>query len=293
MFSKVFGKLKPAMVMVMGDRGEMLAAAIAANYMNIPVAHIHGGEISGHVDGVVRHAITKLAHIHFPATQKAKKRILNLGEEPGRVFVAGAPALDSILNGKFELTKKYPIAVNKPFVLLVQHPVLVQSDKAGEQMRITLEAIKTLKVKTLVIYPNADAGGRQMIKVIQKYARLPFIKTFKSLPHKDYLALMKRSAVLVGNSSSGLIEAPSLKVPAVNIGIRQQDRERGENVIDVAHNKNAIIKAIKKALYDKKFKEKVKRGKNPYGDGHAGERIIRVLKAIKLDERLLEKQITF
>ena len=131
MFSKVFGKLKPAMVMVMGDRGEMLAAAIAANYMNIPVAHIHGGEISGHVDGVVRHAITKLAHIHFPATQKAKKRILNLGEEPGRVFVAGAPALDSILNGKFELTKKYPIAVNKPFVLLVQHPVLAQSDKAG------------------------------------------------------------------------------------------------------------------------------------------------------------------
>uniref|UniRef100_A0A7V3J924 UDP-N-acetylglucosamine 2-epimerase (Hydrolyzing) n=1 Tax=candidate division CPR3 bacterium TaxID=2268181 RepID=A0A7V3J924_UNCC3 len=298
LFSRCFAKLRPHIVVVLGDRGEMLAAAIAANYMNIPVAHIHGGEISGHIDGLLRHAITKLSHIHFPATEQAKRRILNLGEEAWRIFRVGAPALDRILGCHLpkpeDLTRKYQIKQNKPAVLLIQHPVSTEVKQASDQIKITLEALSDLGLQILIVYPNADAGGRKMIRVIKEYVKdNSLMMAFKNIPHEDYLGLMRVVSVLVGNSSSGIIEAPSFKLPVVNIGIRQDGRERSTNVIDVPHDKNAIVKAIKKALYDKKFREQVKRCKNPYGDGHAAERIVKVLSTIKLDKKLLQKQITY
>lgn len=297
LFSKTLSSLRPDMVLVLGDRGEMLAASIAANYLNIPVAHIHGGEVSGHVDGILRHAITKLSHIHFPATKNAEKRILKLGEDPRKVFVSGAPSVDRILNrslpSKNKLLKKYNLIDSEPIVILIQHPILNQIKETERQIRISLEVIKALRLQTLIIYPNSDAGGRGMIGVIKRYEKLPFVQAFKSIPHEDYLGLMKIASVLVGNSSSGIVEAQSFKLPVVNIGIRQQGRERGINVIDVSHDKDAIRKAIKKALYDKKFRKKLSSCKNPYGDGHASERIVNVLSSIKIDNKLLEKQISY
>jgi len=296
-FSKTFSMLSPDIVVILGDRGEMLAASIAANYLNIPVAHIHGGEVSGHVDGLLRHAITKLSHIHFPATQGSADRILRLGEEPWRIFKVGAPALDRIkkahLPDKNRLFKKYNLSQKEHLIILVQHPVSSQVKDAGRQIKITLEALKTLKIQTVVIYPNADAGGRKMIEVIKKYEYLPFVRSFKSIPHEDYLGLLKFASVLLGNSSSALIEAPSFSLPAVNIGIRQEGREHGRNAINVDYDKRQIIKAVKKAVYNRRFRASVKKSKNLYGDGNASERIIKVLSRIKLDKRLLQKRITY
>jgi UDP-N-acetylglucosamine 2-epimerase (non-hydrolysing)/GDP/UDP-N,N'-diacetylbacillosamine 2-epimerase (hydrolysing) len=297
-FSKGFTNLKPDIVVILGDRGEMLAAAVAGNYMNIPIAHIHGGEVSGHVDGLMRHAITKLAHLHFPATPSSRERLIKMGEEERRVFLVGAPGLDHILNlalpGEIELRKKYSLNKDAPLVLLVQHPVSTQSEQADRQIQITLEAITELKLPTLVVYPNADAGGRKMIKVINKYEKkYPFINSVKSAPRKEYLGLMRTASVLVGNSSSGIIEAPSFKLPVVNIGIRQEGREKSTNVIDVPHDKKLIAEAIKKALFDKDFLKQVKNCINPYGDGRAGKRIAEILARIKINSELLQKKMTY
>ncbi|MBP7088040.1 MAG: UDP-N-acetylglucosamine 2-epimerase (hydrolyzing) [Candidatus Omnitrophica bacterium] len=295
-FSDSFRKLKPDIVLILGDRGEMLAAAIAANYINIAVAHIHGGEVSGHVDGILRHAITKLAHIHFPASQDAYKRIRKLGEEKRRIFVVGAPALDRILKeslpSKEQLYLKYGLVKNRPFILLVQHPVSFEAAKAAEQMSITLSALKQFKIPTILIYPNADSGAREMIKVIKNFKE-PFLRSFKSVPHRDYLGLMKYASLLIGNSSSGIIESPSFKLAVLNIGLRQEGRQRACNVIDVPHQKEAIISGIKRALYSRQYLEKLKKCRNPYGDGNSSERIIKILKSIKIDQKLLQKQITY
>ena len=292
-----FNCIHPDIVLLLGDRGEMLAGAVAGAYMNIPVAHIHGGDVSGTIDDSARHTITKLSHIHFPATKKSAERIIRMGEEPWRVHVVGAPGLDTILNEKLikpeKIAKKYNLDLSKPIVLMVQHPVTTESDDAPKQIKQTLEAIVSLKHQTILIYPNADAGGRKMIKVIKGYEKYPFIKAFKSLPHKEYLSLMKIADVMVGNSSSGIVEAPSFHLPVVNIGTRQEGRERAENVIDVDYDKNRIVKAVKKTVHDKKFKEKIKKCKNPYGDGNAGERIAKVLSEIKIDKKLLQKRMTY
>lgn len=178
-------------------------------------------------------------------------------------------------------------------MILVQHPVSTQIEDAEEQIKVSLEVIKSLKIRTIVIYPNADAGGRRMIKSIEKYKRLPFISVFESLPHRDYLGLLNIASALIGNSSSGIIEAPSFKLPVVNIGIRQKGRERSANIIDVPHQRKAISKAIKKALTDKMFLRQVKKSTNPYGDGHASERIVKVISSIKLNNDLLQKQINY
>jgi UDP-hydrolysing UDP-N-acetyl-D-glucosamine 2-epimerase len=290
-------KIKPDILVVLGDRSEMLAGAVAATYMGIPIAHIHGGDVSGNVDEPVRHAITKLAHIHFAATKESAQRIKRMGEEPWRVHVVGAPGLDLILGQKASKPKKmaakYGLDLSEPVLLAVQHSVVTEAEEAASQIRQTLEAIKDMGFQTILIYPNADAGGRRMIGVIKEYEMLPFLKTYKSVAHEDYLGLMKLASVMVGNSSSGIIEAPSFGLPVVNIGTRQIGRQRAGNVIDVDYGKQEITKAIKKALDDKSFREKVKRCENPYGDGKAGKRISKILSEIKLNKKLLEKRMAY
>jgi len=297
-FAEAFGKIKPQIVVVLGDRGEMLAAAIAANYLNIPVAHIHGGEVSGHVDGLLRHAITKLSHLHFPATQEAKQRIISLGEEPWRVKVSGAPALDRILHEKLPpkatVFKKYNLKTNEKTILLVQHPVLVEAKSAQSQIKETLEAVKDVGLQTVIIYPNADAGGREMIKEIEKYRGLKNFHIFKNIPQKDYLAILKYVGLLVGNSSSGIIEAPAFAVPVINIGSRQWGRQRACNVIQATYKKDEIVKAIRKILNpNSEFKIALSKCQSPYGRGDAGEIIEKVLSSIPIDQRLLNKKITY
>lgn len=297
LLTKKIKEIKPDIILLLGDRGEMLAGAIVGAYLTIPVAHIHGGDITSTVDEPIRHAITKLAHIHFPATEKSAERIIKMGEDQSRVFVVGAPGLDTILSEKLiapdELSKRYYLDLSKPILLVVQHPVTTEIEGAHEQIRETLEAVLELKHQTVFVYPNADAGGRKMIEVIKEYEEYPFINSFKSIPHREYLSLMGIAGVMIGNSSSGIIEAPSFGLPVVNIGSRQEGRQRAENVIDVDYDKEQIKAAIKKALYDEDFKEKVKNCKNPYGDGKAGVNIADVLSKIKIDKNLLQKRLSY
>ena len=290
-------RISPDIVLVLGDRIEPLAAAIAAAYMNIPLAHIHGGDSSyGGIDESARHAITKFANIHFPATKKSAGRIIKMGEYNKRVFIVGAPCMDTILHAelmpKKDVEKKLGLNLSKPLILLIQHAVTTESNKAESQITETLEAIKELEYPTVIIYPNSDAGGRIIISKIKEVEGLSFIKTYVNLPYIDYLSLLRYSSVIVGNSSSGIIESAAFRVPAVNIGIRQKSRERANNVIDVGHNRGKIVGAIKKAL-SKQFKQKIKKCKSPYGKGGAGKKIASILANIELNEQLLKKKITY
>ncbi|MDW7776901.1 MAG: UDP-N-acetylglucosamine 2-epimerase [Methanosarcinales archaeon] len=292
-------QIKPDIVLILGDRDEPFAGAIAALHMNIPIAHIHGGDSTtgGCIDEGIRHSITKFAHTHFPATEESAARIEKLGEEPWRIHTVGAPGLDTILNTelllKEQLIEQYLLNANEPLLLAIQHPVTTQPKNAANEMRTTLEALSELGLQTILIYPNSDAGGRSMIEVIKEHEHLPFLRTFKSLPHVDYLSLLNIADALVGNSSSGIIEASSFHLPVVNIGIRQEGRQRTNNVIDVASDKDKIFKAINTALYDKAFKQKVNKCVNPYGNGKAGLRIAEVLAGIEINQKLLQKKITY
>ena len=296
--AQVWEQLKPDIILVLGDRVEPLAATIAGAYMNIPVTHIHGGDsLRAGLDEYARHAITKFAHIHCAATKKSAERVLRMGEDKWRVHVIGSPSIDFILSEPLipaeSLSEKLELDLSQPSILVVQHSVTTQVDEAPHQMRATLEAIAELGHLAIVIYPNSDAGGRSIIEVIKEYERCSFIKTFENIPRKEYLSLMRIASVLVGNSSSGIIDASSLGLPAVNIGIRQEGRERGNNVIDVRHNKREIINAIERSLTDKEFLKEVKKCENPYGDGKASQRIAEILSEIEITPQLLQKKITY
>ncbi|MBN2240380.1 MAG: UDP-N-acetylglucosamine 2-epimerase (hydrolyzing) [Dehalococcoidales bacterium] len=295
---KTWGSLIPDLILVLGDRIEPLAATIAGSYMNIPVAHIHGGDTSrGGLDEYARHAITQFSHIHFPATEKSAERIIKMGIDSWRVHMVGSPSLDDILNKELPsreiLTKKYQIDTSHPLILLVQHPVTTQVDDAQEQIRITLEAVLETGYPSIIIYPNADAGGRHIIDILEQYVHCENLKMFKSIPREDYLGILGIASVLVGNSSSGMIEAPSFALPVINIGIRQEGRERGQNVIDVPHDKDLIVEAIERALKDPDFLTLVKKRINPYGDGKAGIRIAEILANVELTPGLLQRKMAY
>jgi len=288
LLAKNIKKINPNMILLLGDRGEMLAGAVVGAYLNIPIAHIHGGDVSGTVDDVVRNAITKLSDIHFPATKKSAERIKKMGVDPRRVFLSGAPGIDGILKEKLfskkEIFKKYSLDFRKNFILIIQHPVTAEVKDSGKQIKEAMDAVKELGLEAVVIYPNADAGGRKMIDAIQKYRKYPFIKIYKNIPRKDFLSLMKSASVIVGNSSSGIIESPSFHIPSVSIGTREEGRERACNVIDVGYKKNEIKEAIEKAIYDKKFAGKIKKIVSPYGNGEAAKKIVEVLSKINIEK---------
>jgi GDP/UDP-N,N'-diacetylbacillosamine 2-epimerase (hydrolysing) len=294
--TSLVARTKPEIILVIGDRGEMLAAAIVGAYLGIPVAHVHGGDISSTVDELVRHAITKLAHIHLTATRKSTNRIRKMGESAWRIHTVGAPGLDSIIHqkkmSKKDVEKLLGISLNPPFIVVVQHSVSAEVHDADRQMRETLEAVVELGLETIVIYPNADAGGRKMIKVIKEYSGFGNIHIFKNIEHDLFISLLSRSAAIVGNSSSGLIESLALGLPAVNIGTRQGERERTRNVINVPHDRREIQKAVKKAV-SPLFKAKIRKNKNPYGDGNAGKRITTILSQVKIDGRLIQKRLEY
>lgn len=289
----VVSDLKPDIILILGDRGEMLAGAIVGAYLSIPVAHIHGGEVTSTIDDLARHAITKLSHLHFPATEESRERIIRMGEESERIFVTGAPGLDQILEEPLlstkELAEKYHLDFSKPVILCVQHPVTLEVDDAHVQIRETLEAIASLQLQTIVIYPNADAGGRAMIKVIKGYETHSCIYACKSVIHRDYLSLLKNSSILIGNSSSGIIEAASFGIPVINIGTRQHGRQRGINVFDAGYDRNQIKNCIHFILGNESLRNELNKQLNPYGDGTSGEKITKVLNTIVIDTNLLDK----
>ena len=295
-FSDLFKKMKPDIIFAGFDIGANFAAAIAGMHQNIHVAHIQGGEVSGTIDEIIRHGITKFAHIHFPPTKKSAERIIRMGENPKYVFNVGSPNVDTIRNTSYksrgDIFKKYNLNPKKKLVIFSQHPVTTEVDDVIRQITTSIGAIKDIAKKygteTLVIYSNNDAGGQRIVKELKKL-------NMRVVPHivfEDYINLLKEAAVLVGNSSTGIHEAPSFGLPAVNIGTRQQFRERGKNVIDVPHNRDKIFKAVEKALLDKAFLKKVRASKNPYDSGkNVAQTIVRILETIKLPP--IQKVMTY
>jgi UDP-hydrolysing UDP-N-acetyl-D-glucosamine 2-epimerase len=294
-------EIMPDFILVLGDRAEMLGGAIVGAYLYIPVAHVHGGDVTSTIDEFARHAITKLAHIHFPATKKSAERIIKMGEDAWRVHAVGAPGLDEIVGKKYpnksEMFNKLGLDTKKETLLVLQHPFSIESTESADQMKETMEATKEFCTENngqcVAIYPNADAGGRKMISVIEDYRKYGFIKIFKNITRDDFLGLMNSASVMIGNSSSGIIEAPSFHLPFVNIGTRQEGRERSVNVIDANYNKDAIKSAITKSIFDKKFRDSLKSCKNPYGEGDSATKIAGVFKTIKIDNKLLQKKIVY
>lgn len=290
-------RIKPDILLVLGDRGEMMGAALAAIHMNIPVAHIHGGEVTGTVDESIRHAITKLSHIHLPATEDSKERICKMGEREKDIYVVGAPGIDYIKNTKYlsreEIINRFNLKDDKLFIM-TQHSVTTERDKVQWQVRETFEALVECGIQTIVSYPNSDNGGREIIKVIEEYrGKYDFFKVFRNLSQVEYLSLLNVADAMIGNSSSGIIEAPSFKLPVINIGTRQEGRLRASNVIDVGYTKEEILKGINKALYDQEYKEMLKSCSNPYGDGNAGEKIAEILSKVEINRELIQKRITY
>ncbi|MCF6154437.1 MAG: UDP-N-acetylglucosamine 2-epimerase (hydrolyzing) [Candidatus Brocadia sp.] len=295
----MLSKLKPDLIILAGDRYETFAIAVTAYYLNIPIIHLFGGDLSqgGHLDDSVRHCVTKLAHLHFTTNESSYNRILNLGEEKWRVFNVGSTVIDNILSSRYatadELSKEYNIDITKPIILFTQHPVTTEIEMAYNQVKASLEALRECGYQAVITYPSNDPGSDQIIKAISEYASIPHFRIVISLGWKRYLGFMKIASVVVGNSSSGLMETPFFKIPCVNVGTRQDGRLRAENVIDVPYQKNAIINAINTALNNNDFRRKALNCSNPYGNGGASKIIADVLESIPLNKALLQKKMTF
>jgi UDP-hydrolysing UDP-N-acetyl-D-glucosamine 2-epimerase len=291
----VLQRLQPDVVVLAGDRGEQLMGAIACIHLGIPVAHIQAGELTGNVDGTVRHAITKLAHIHFAANDEFAQRVLRLGEQPFRVVVSGAPLVDELIAGPVatadELAARHRFDPHVPFALVVQHPVTEEEEASGAQVAETVHALAEVDLPAFFIYPNADAGS-EAIRIELDRLRRPGFRFFRNLPRADYLGLMKQAAVMVGNSSSGVMEAPSFGTPAVNIGRRQTGRMQASNVINADYDRHSIAAAIRKAVTDE-FRREASLATNPYGDGMASSRIVETLRNLEIDGTLLNKEMAY
>jgi UDP-N-acetylglucosamine 2-epimerase (non-hydrolysing)/GDP/UDP-N,N'-diacetylbacillosamine 2-epimerase (hydrolysing) len=285
-----FEKLKPDLIFSGFDIGANLCAAIVGAHMNIPVAHLMGGEVTGSIDESIRHAMSKFSHIHFPATKESARRLTKMGEDSRFIFIVGCPAIDALLQApvmeKNEIAKILKIDPQKPYALVIQHSVTTEADLSGTQVEKTLQAVKEMGIQAVGIYPNNDAGTNKIVSAI----RNSNIRFVKNLSPEVFSNVLRNCEVLVGNSSSGIREAATFHIPVVNIGTRQQGRERSKNVIDAGYNKEEVKKAIKKAVYDKNFKKIVQKAKNPYGDGHSAARIIKILKELNIKKIPLQKQ---
>lgn len=296
--TKVFQKLKPDIFLCLGDRGEVLSAVIAANNLRIPVAHIQGGDISGNLDEVFRHAITKMSHIHFPSTDDSARRIEKMGEEKWRIHVVGDTHLDLITNKMFtdnpSVRKKYGLTPHEDYFVLLQHPVNTEPEKSYSQMKHILSAVEKFGKSTILIYPCSDQGYDGIVKAINEYSKNPLFHIYKNIEAPDFLGLMSGAEVLIGNSSSGIIEAPLFHLATINIGKRQTGRLRDLNIIDVeGKNEQEISNAILYAMNNKEFRNNLKNCGKVYGDGKTAERIVKVLTQVKLDDKLFEKRMIY
>lgn len=295
----LFEQMKPDVVLTVGDRFETMATTLAAAYMNIPVAHTMGGEVSGTIDESIRHAVTKFAHIHFPACEGARERIIRLGELPEHVHMVGCPRIDlvadildapeiSLESALFDKGVGERLNFDQPFVLVSQHPVTTEYGAGEAQITMTLQAVRDLELPAIVLWPNADAGSDDIARGIRKWRERKLdrhMHFFKNLSIETYVRLMRKTACLVGNSSSGIREGAFIGTPVVNIGTRQNARDRGSNVMDVPYGLDEIKVAIARQV-----------GHGPYamepiyGDGRAGQRIADILSTEMVD---VQKCITY
>lgn len=284
-FGDALARLRPDIVVVLGDRFEILAAAQAALVARLPIAHLHGGEVSeGAFDEGIRHAISKMAHLHFVAAEPYRKRLVQMGEHPDRVFNVGAPGLDHLAGLKWlsrvELETVLGLPLGKPLFLMTYHPVTLDTADATDAQEELLAALDAFPDATLIFtYPNADTGGRNLIAAIDDFvARHPHrARAFASLGQRNYLSLMREADAVIGNSSSGLIEAPALQKPTVNIGERQKGRLKASSVVDVAETREDVVRGIRHVLSEE-FREALSGTVSLYGAGNASEQIRLILK---------------
>lgn len=295
--SSQFENIRPDIVLTVADRFETIATAIAASYMNIPVAHTQGGEVTGSIDESVRHAVTKLSHLHFPATERAQEFLIRMGEDPQTVHLTGCPAMDILAENDLSLTEglfeRYAgvgarIDPSKPYLVVLQHPVTTEYGHGLKQINQTLDAISRIGVQVAWLWPNVDAGSDDVskgLRVFRERHHPDYLHFYRNFAVEDYARLINNCACLVGNSSSALREGAFLGVPSVNIGTRQQGRERGPNVLDVPYDARAIEAAIRCQL---------ERGRYPsstmFGDGFAGRRIADILASAEIR---IQKRLTY
>ena len=276
-----FETLKPDIAIILGDRGEMLAGAIAAIHLNIPVVHIHGGERSGTVDEPVRHAISKLSHFHFVATQEARERLIRMGERADHIFVTGAPGLDGLFEmatiDKTSLCARVNFDANKPVALFVYHPVLQETNNAEQEASALLDACLHQDLQILALMPNSDAGNEGVHVALEKYAQHLQVHIVKHLPRTEFVSWMAVCDVMVGNSSSGIIEAATFGTPVLNVGTRQNLRERNANITDINISVDNIDDSLRGILNHDRFGRA-----NIYGQGNTAEKIVGLLNSLEI-----------
>jgi UDP-hydrolysing UDP-N-acetyl-D-glucosamine 2-epimerase len=289
----LLGQMRPDLLLLIADRYEMLAPAAVALTLRIPIAHIEGGEISeGAIDDAVRNALTKMSHIHFTSTEDARARVVSMGEESWRVHRAGAPSLDHLRRSRLldlhELQQRLEIDLEHPTVLVAYHPVTIARDTTQEADSL-FAALRALDAQILFCYPNADAGSHALLERARAFlASRGDAKIFVNLEAVTYWSLLRQVEALIGNSSSGIMEAASFALPVVDVGFRQKGRERARNVLDALPEADAILAAITQAR-SPEFRQSLVGMTNPYGDGHAAEKIVQVLTATPLSEELIVK----
>jgi len=294
-----FDRLKPDILLILGDRYETFVAATCAMMMNIPIAHMNGGESTeGAIDEQIRHAITKMAHIHFPGAEYYKERIIKMGEEAWRVFNVGQAGVENIkrleLYSKEEIEKQLNIEFNKKIFLITYHPVTLESENVETQIDSLLNSLEDFDAKFIFTYPNADFGSKTVIDKINTFVeKNKDAYVFSSLGQRRYLSLLNYADIMVGNSSSGIIESSTFKLPVVNIGNRQKGRLRSNNIIDTGYSKKEIVAGINKALFNEKFKLGLNDIENIYGDGTTSLQVTWILKTIDIGKKLLEKKLTY
>lgn len=294
-FAQTFTRFRPDVLVVLGDRFEMYAAALAALPFKLPVAHIHGGEITqGAIDDSLRHSLTKLSHLHFVATQEYARRVLQLGEEPWRVVVSGAPSLDNLhtlpLLDPRKLEAQLGFHLAEAPLLVTFHPVTLEYEQTEWQVGELLHALRAFDLPVVFTKPNADTNGRVITRMLLDFVKdYPLGKIVDNLGTQAYFSMMAFAVAMVGNSSSGIVEAPSFGLPVVNIGTRQRGRVRAGNVIDVGYGREEIRRGIEKALQPE-FRACLRGMANPYGDGHAAELIVQRLQDVTLDDKLVMKR---
>jgi GDP/UDP-N,N'-diacetylbacillosamine 2-epimerase (hydrolysing) len=290
----VLTDILPDIIILYGDRGEVLSTALAAVTLRIPIAHIQGGDVSGNVDEVMRHAITKLSHIHFPSTKNSQKRILSMGEESWRVCVSGDNHIDAIVAGNFTskdvLQQRYNIDTNMSPIIVLLHPETTRLRDGYVDMKILMDAVLEENRRTFVIYPCSDHGYEDIIRAINEYKYFKGVSIHKNIDAEDFWGLMDMSSLMIGNSSAGLIETPYCHIPAINLGQRQNEREHSNNVIHADFNYNKISLAIKKSLYDQSFLSIVENCNQPFGDGSAWFKITEFIQKIDIGLDLLDKR---
>ena len=289
--SKLIKKSKPDLILSGFDIAANFAISVAGAHMNVPVAHIQGGEVSGTIDESLRHATSKFSNFHFTANKETKNRLIRLGEIPKHIYPVGCPSIDALLSENLlsnqSIIKKFKIDLKEKFLLVIQHPVTSEQNTLF-QIKQTLSAIKNSNMQHLVVFPNNDAGSKKILQEIKK-ANINYVPT---LTLTEYRTLLSGKMILLGNSSSGVHEAASFKVPVVNIGSRQSGRYKPGNVINVNYNKKEIAKAIKK-VNSKSFYKKIKKIKNPYGDGKSALKIIKIIKKLNLKNFNTQKKLTY